>query len=520
MADIVTRGKIIIDLEKGKVDIPAPDMGPVLAAKDKQIAKEQELGDWIARELEAEAKLAKEREAAAAKAEEAARKLAEETERNTLLVAKGNVEALQGLTQMGDGFFLLGRSAALFASNTDEGLQQMIRTLATVQAGFDLFKGTIQTFQGAVAIIEKLTEARKAQAALTATATAAEGAHAAAMTTSTGAAIGLTAAMTPLIATFAAIAAIIAAAAIAYKLFMDAEAEEAEQTRKILAEREQADQQRAQAAVANIQRDRAAAQARLANLAAVQTAEEQLAEIEKRKQDAQTGASVGSRSFSALDRDQAAQYAVDKQQELIDLEQRQYDIRQKIADETTRANQEAARAIEQQQRSLENAQKQLDLENKKVQSFEAQFGQLSRIEQERLKTIGAKVEAGQDLSRFEENELRRIGGEAGQRIANDIAGERGKGAGADDVLRQLGGLAGLRDATAAVGKEQAGLDELTGGVSADAAIKQLESKNKALADQMEKLYETTRENIEKFQGLMDAAATKQNELATAAIAGG
>ena len=33
----------------------------------KQIAKEQELGDWIARELEAEAKLAKEREAAAAK---------------------------------------------------------------------------------------------------------------------------------------------------------------------------------------------------------------------------------------------------------------------------------------------------------------------------------------------------------------------------------------------------------------------------------------------------------------------
>ena len=43
MADVVRRGTIIIDLVQGKAEFTAPDMGPVLRAKEQAIALEREL---------------------------------------------------------------------------------------------------------------------------------------------------------------------------------------------------------------------------------------------------------------------------------------------------------------------------------------------------------------------------------------------------------------------------------------------------------------------------------------------
>lgn len=516
MSEIIRRAKIVIDLEQGQVKLDAPDLSQVLATKDEQIAKERDLMAAIEEATKLEEKLAQERIENNSKAAEQARKASEEQRRAALDIAKNSAEALAGVTQLGEGFFLLGRSATLFAADTNEGLQEMVQSLATVQAGFDLFKGTVQAFQGAVAVIEKLNAARKAQAVVTAAATAAEGAHAAALTTSTGAAVGLTAAMGPLGIALAAAAAVIAVVAVAYKQLADAE-RDAEEAAKKAQEDARA---RRQEMLEIEQRVLDAWAERRRSLAEEATAQEKLEMIEQRRKQLERPTESITGDLARFGESGVVERRIRTAEEMQDLAREELAVRREIADERQRELQSQVQVIEQQQRAVEAAERALEIEQAKERSFAAQFGQLSRIEQERLKEISAKVEAGQDLTGFEERELRRIGGERGRQVADDIAAERGAEAGASRVLSNLGGDDGLRSAQRDVANARANLGELTDGASADSAIRQLQQQQRELLDQQTEFTDNFRDSMRLLSGAVLDFKEELRQLGVASVGGG
>lgn len=54
----------------------------------------------------------------------------------------------ESMSRAGQGAFTLARGIAFMGTSSDEDFQRMIQTVAKVQGGFDLFRGSIETIKG------------------------------------------------------------------------------------------------------------------------------------------------------------------------------------------------------------------------------------------------------------------------------------------------------------------------------------------------------------------------------------
>lgn len=137
MDNVVRHGTIVIDVVTGKVQVNAPELATVLAAKKDHVATQEKINTAT---------------------EEAVR------------VQRRQSESLKNvardLREAGEGAFIMARGIALMTAGTDEDLQKMVRNIAAVQAGFDLFRGSTKLIEGLSAA---LGVSRVATAALMAT---------------------------------------------------------------------------------------------------------------------------------------------------------------------------------------------------------------------------------------------------------------------------------------------------------------------------------------------------------------
>jgi hypothetical protein len=193
MADIVRHGTIIIDLKAGKQDLAAPDLSKAIAAQKQHVelqqqhsvaaaeakTKQEALASAVAKHAAAEEDLAastlkawnsemelvkatkmawqeedkavavKEKMIAATRKQETA-SVAQEVQqkRTTETVQRLSINQANALREVGEGAFVVARSIALMSSGTDGDLQKMVRNVAAVQAGFDLFRGSSKVIQG------------------------------------------------------------------------------------------------------------------------------------------------------------------------------------------------------------------------------------------------------------------------------------------------------------------------------------------------------------------------------------
>ena len=99
-----------------------------------------------------------------------------------------NIKAAEGFKTAGDGAFQLARSMAIMTSS-DEDLQVIIQRIAALQAGFDVFRGSVDLIKGTVEGMRALRSASLAAAAAQETLAAATTASG---TAATGASVGFT----------------------------------------------------------------------------------------------------------------------------------------------------------------------------------------------------------------------------------------------------------------------------------------------------------------------------------------
>lgn len=123
-ATIINRGKIIIDIEAGAINIPVPKFDEVLP-KQAEMTRATD---------------------AQARATESAKRAEEEAEKARIRAIEAGVrnhrEANERLQQMSEGFLKLSRSAVLLGFSQSESLQDLLKNLALVQAGFDALDGS------------------------------------------------------------------------------------------------------------------------------------------------------------------------------------------------------------------------------------------------------------------------------------------------------------------------------------------------------------------------------------------
>ena len=138
MGDIVRRGKLILDLVAGKQELEAPDVKELLAAKDQQIQLEEKLTAAVKDADEAQKALGKTEEQQEVPRGRAIRQLFEQS---------------QALQKLVSGSFQVARSLALMGASSEDSLNRMVRDLAAVQAGMDLFKGTTNIMRGLSSVL-------------------------------------------------------------------------------------------------------------------------------------------------------------------------------------------------------------------------------------------------------------------------------------------------------------------------------------------------------------------------------
>lgn len=491
MADVIRTARIVIHLEQGKAALDAQALAPILEQKKQEVALTEQSQQANAAAAEAASQAAVEQQQAVAPlldqkqreaelAEEARRAHAEAGQaaaEAAVKQAKANADVLGGIQAVGEGVFTLGRSMTLFAASGDESLARLARSVATVQAGMDLFKGTIQTIRGVAEVVEKTAAAATAAAAAEQVRGAATAATVAPTAAAAAATSGLAAAVAALALPITIVVGAIAAALTAWKLWSDSTEEaaaEAEDTRQRMAD---LDATLAGLHTAAAQRDLQ----RRDTLRERMTAEEQLLELQRRQADAEQAAGRS----ATIERDglfgggqkEAQQEQLAAVQAGLDAMREEANLRRELTSEREKQLADQEKLIEGRQRELELARQTLDTEQRKVDAFAAQFGQLTQAQQARLQGIADKVRGGDELSRGELGFLSRFGGEQGRAIATDEFRQRGEAAGAGNVFAGIAiGAPGVAAAQQEVDAARGRLNEATGGKPPEQALDDLRAE--------------------------------------------
>lgn len=443
MSDIIKTGKVVIDFVRGKNEVKPPDFGPMEKAREREKSLVEEI-------LEQEEKVKRAHEEAANAAIAAAEK-----------ARAAQLKQLEATSNLAEGLLKMGRAALLAGATGSESMQQLIDSLVAAQVAIDVFKGGQQALKGFVAWIGAARAATLGLAADTAV---------------------LTAAAAPYLLILSAMAA-------AYVLLAQSE----EKARQASEEQRRAFEASSRAAAdatfsaadreRNLQTELRATLGLWERIDELRAAdpEGQLKAMANRNV---TGIVSGNTDQANQINEQALQSAGEN---VVAILKERADAEKALADQRTKALDDEAQMIQLKQKELEAAQSILKAEEAKTQAFLAQFGALSKGEQERLKRIDKKISGGEELTRSELNALGKAGGMAAEAAAR-IWAERGRAAGGDQLL--FGGKSAAAQAAFNVGERQGELGDLTGGRSADEALQAIKQQKQAIEGEFKRFMDS------------------------------
>lgn len=311
------------------------------------------------------------------------------------------VSILNSLKATGEGAFTTARGAAFLFSSTEEGFQEMLQNVARVQAGFDLFTGSFETVKGLTDGIAKLKLATGALTATEAIHTATTTAMTTAMTTARAAALAMWTALGPLGVAALAIAAAGTAIFAAWKWFRsDAPSDAKKVTNAVKSSKDeverlasavetlraiQAKEGQTEIKLLQLARERASltgdqlnVEAELAKLR--EKSAERLVEAERAAGDLVEGSPRGPTADLKFQTDLLAAQQ-EHRQDLVNFAELELNASRQIT-------LEAKAQLETEQSKLESKEAAIKAEKDALKSAEARFGQLNRLDQERLKRIG------------------------------------------------------------------------------------------------------------------------------------
>lgn len=520
MSDVIRHGTIVVDLIQGKVELKPPDMGPVLAARQKEIELINQIEAGQRRLIDLQNEMLKPRGGGGAapgggggdggvipgmpspqKVDEA---------------ADAQARFTASLRESGEGVMRLARSFVLLSGAGGDSLETLVKGLAVVQGAYDLFAGSEKIVRNLAAAEKALAAAQAATAAATVANTAATAGNAAATTSMTAATLAaaaakqvLAVALNPVTLGLVALASAVMAVVEAYDYFTTS-AEEARE-----------------AALAQAQ----AAQILVAAYEKQLSIEQQIADLRRTTMsDDEKRASLENRYYRGLgggklETDLAQGKAPETEQVRREAAQRQYaeaaaalkerdQLERGILDAQLRQKDNAIEAVKRQDELVRAAQRQLDIEKQKSDQQQAQIGRLTTLQQNQLRGLRDKLLRGEDLSRGEERRLDELGGEQGKAIVDARARKRADAAGfGPDFFKGIEGAStGMDDAAKKLKEAADALKALTDGATAAAKIAEYEAdkqqleKNfadirKALSDQIEQLVKLMQQNAERLHEL-------------------
>lgn len=533
----IREAKIIIHLEQGKVELKAPDLSAYLKQQQQQIDLAKQLEEQLKR-VDAAQRAANSgassgggssggggsgggggRQSYEERSMERTLKLMQEEER-ALARLRSAMSALGGAAQQaGEGFFRLARAAALLGASNDS-LQQMVKSLAEVQAYWDLFAGTI-------AIIQAMLLAQKAVAAAQAVYVTALAASTLATQAFMVAVIEATAALVSFLIPFAVVAAIVGGVIIAAMAAWDALTTSEEEAAEAARAYNEAVQKGFGDNLARLEKTLELQQ----ELAAASRAQMTLAE----QQASLAGSRASSGAFARgvvnrlgdIDpaaRGQALDAAKQAAMEAIRFGNEELALAIKRRDAEVEIRQEKIKQIESAERALQTAERQKQIEEDKLRAFQAQVGALSKFEQDQLINIRDRLRRGEQLNQFEEEFLAQNGGEGGRKAVNDIRSKRGAAAGFGvDFWEGTAGAGAVKDMAKAsedVAKALAELAKLLGDAGSAAEAKaryeaQIKVIEETSAKEIEALKKAWDQNLETLTTITE----KLKELEQAVITG-
>lgn len=438
MSDVIKTGKVVIDFVKGKSDVAPPSMKPVEEARRREISLVEEV-------LAQEEKVRQAQAAASAEAEaQVAKQIA------------ARRQQLEIINNVAEGVLRMGRAFALAAASGTGEIRELVQAMVAAQVATDIYLGMTKAIQGLVAW---LGAARIATLGLT------------------GAIALLESVAAPLIIVLAALAAIYVVVAGNAK----AAAEEAEKQSE-LARQTLEDVVAANAKAAQSRNDLNKAYRETLTLA------QQAAAIDAQRPEEQV------RYAAEMSEKYGTNSGIDPQEQqkalaenAVNLLKEREDVQRRITAEQIKALDYQAELVQSKQKELDLASETLKTEEAKTQAFLAQFGALSKGEQERLKRIDKKINAGQDLTRSELAALGRAGGLAGEAAAR-IYAEKGRQAGGDQLL--FGGKDNVAAATKRVQDAAGELSQVTGGLTTDQALRAIQARKNEVEKEFAKFLET------------------------------
>lgn len=399
--DIVVR----ITLKQLDTKLEAPD----LSAPKKQIDDLDKSVDEATQGVEDLGKAFEDQQKSAT---DASRKAAEAVATQAAKVEDANLKQLDSFRMVGEGIFTVARGVAFLAASSDENFAKMLRTIAKVQGGFDLFKGSADIIKGTV---EGLRAMSAASAVAATTNTALATSNTAVATTGTAAAVAMTAlnvALGPIGAAFLAIGAAVGFFLAVFSDIGDESEEGGDEVEKLIGKVERLAQIREAVAIAAVRLSKAQSDAQLKFLdttdQSIKKAEVLRGRLELLAFLDPSGAGIGGQLAQA----QAVQAT---REELLNTEKR-------ISEEADRQAQANLNQLDDQKKLIDLKKDELKLEEDRAASFAARVGRLDPRERREFERIAAKAAAGDQLTRGELLRAEQFGGRDVQRFTEERFG--------------------------------------------------------------------------------------------------
>lgn len=339
-----------------------------------------------------------------------------------------SIKSSESLASAGEGALLFARGLTLLGVSADDDMAKVVESLARVQAGIDLLKGTTQIFKGVVEGVRSFSAATKAaaesQAILSATSKGAA-TSAGLLTAATGplglAVLGVTAGVTALGVSWLS-------TKDSAEESLDAQIEKTRRLEEVSRKFAEAQRKRREEDRTRVEREGKAFDSafQLAALRGELTLQEKIAAIEKERDRALASANKNTDFEASLKRQ-------------FDLGVRQVDLLREQASELSKIAGLRQRDFDKAKAAADQAKRTLDLEKQRTQSLTEKIGSLSGEDALRLKQISQQQAGGGKLSLDQAQFLQSTG--IGSGLASKRFAEEGESRGASEILKGLGELA-------------------------------------------------------------------------------
>ena len=517
MSDVIRHGTIIVDLVQGKAELKAPDAGPVIAAREKELLLIQQIEAAQKRLVDLQNSIVNQPGGGGAPGGGGGGGGAATPDVDHIEeAAQAQRELAAAYRETGEGVLRVGRAMVLFGGASAESTQRLVQGLAVVQGAYDLYAGSQKIVTNLAKAEAALAASQAATAAATIAATGATVANTAATTACTTATIALAAAKNalavvtnPVTLAIAALAAIVMTAVEAFDYFTTS-AEEAREA--VLAEA------KATEILTNAMANQIATMRQAGALRReFMTDAEKSASLAYESAYARASGNVGIDLASGKAPESEIIARKDAQNEYSAAANaiKERDAAEKsILDTQLRQKDNAIEQIKRQDDLVKAAQRQLDVEKQKADAQQAQIGRLSTLQQAQLRSLRDKLLRGEDLSRGEEKRLEDLGGEQGRSIVDARARKRAEAAGfGPDFFKGIEGAStGLDDAAKNLKEAADALKALTSGATAAAKIAEIDAEKQALEAQYQQIRQVLREEMEATIKLLQQNAERIHEL--------